>query len=141
MVEALRRRFRVEVPLSEAWARLGQIERWPEWAPHITAATLSPSGDLGPSSTGALSIRGFGRSKFRMTAWEPKRRWAWVGEMPGARVIYEHHFAPDGDAATIFEWVVFLEGPLSFLVRPVFAAIYGRNVDRAIPRLQGWIAG
>ena len=78
MVEAVRRRFQVEVPLAEAWARLGQIERWPEWAPHITAATLAPPDDLGPASTGALTIRGLGRSAFRMTVWEPPRRWVWA---------------------------------------------------------------
>lgn len=140
MIEAVRRMFRVEVPLAEAWTRLGQIERWPEWAPHITAAALSPTDDLGPTSTGALQIRGFGRTTYRMTVWEPARRWVWVGSIPGASVIYEHRFEPDGDAATILEWVVFLQGRLAFLVRPVFAAIYGRNLDRAIPRLKGWIA-
>lgn len=127
--------------MSEAWARLGQIERWPEWAPHITAATLSPPGDLGPTSTGTLTIRWFGRSAFRMTIWEPQRRWVWVGAMPGSMLVYEHRFEPDGEAATNLEWIVFLEGRLAFLVRPVFAAIYGRNLDRAIPRLKAWIAG
>jgi hypothetical protein len=139
MIEAVRRKFRVEVPLPESWERLGQIERWPEWAPHITAATLSPTGVLGPTSSGALQIRRLGRSTFRMTVWEPHRRWVWVGAMPGSTVIYEHRFEPDGEAATSFEWIVFLQGPLAFLVRPVFAAIYGRNLDRAIPRLKGWI--
>jgi hypothetical protein len=62
------------------------------------------------------------------------RRDAWI--CGGLR----HCFEPDGDAATIFEWVVFLEGPLAFMVRPVFAAIYGRNLDRAIPRLKRWMA-
>lgn len=140
MIEAVRRTFRVDVPLAEAWLRLGRIERWPEWAPHITAATLDPTGALGASSTGALRIRGLGRTTFRMTVWEPERRWVWVGGMPGAKVIYEHRFAADGDAATTLDWVVFLDGPLAPVVRPLFAAIYGRNLDRAIPRLQPWIA-
>lgn len=140
MVEAIRRTFRVEVPLSEAWARLGQIERWPEWAPHITAATLSPTTVLGPTSTGTLRIRGLGQSAFRMTVWEPQLRWVWEGAVPGSTIVYEHRFEPDGEAATTLVWIVSLHGPLAFLVRPVFAAIYGRNLDRAIPRLQSWIA-
>ena len=139
MIETVRRTFRVETPLSEAWARLGQIERWPEWAPHIRAAALSPAGDLGSTSTGNLVIRGFGRSTYRVTAWEPGRRWTWVAKMPGFDVTYEHGFKPDGDRATILDWVVYLDGSLAFVVRPLFAAIYGRNVDRAIPRLKAWI--
>lgn len=75
-----------------------------------------------------------------MTVWEPQRRWVWEGAVFGSIVIYEHRFEPDGDAATTLDWIVSLQGPLTFLVRPVFAAIYGRNLDRAIPRLQSWIA-
>ena len=139
MIKAVRRTFRVDVPLSEAWARLAQIERWPEWAPHITDATLSPKGNLGPMSTGALRLRRFGWSAFRMSVWEPERRWVWVGAIAGSTVIYEHRFEPDGDAATTLDWVVSLRGPLAVLVWPVFATIYGRNLDRAIPRLKSWI--
>jgi hypothetical protein len=140
VIRAVHRTFRVDVPLSEAWARFAQIERWPEWAPHITDATLSPAGRLGPTSTGALRIRRLGWSAFRMTVWEPERRWLWQGSVLGSTVIYEHRFEPDGDAATTFEWTVSLQGPLAFLVRPLFAAIYGRNLDRAIPPLKIWIA-
>jgi hypothetical protein len=31
-----------------------------------------------------------------------------------------------------------LHGRLAPLIRPVFARVYGRNLDRAIPRLQEW---
>lgn len=139
MTVAVRRTFRVGVPLAEAWASFSEVERWPEWAPHITAATLTPPGPLGPSSSGVLRIRGLGRSTFRMTVWEPPRRWVWVGGLPGTRITYEHRFEADGDTATTLEWVVSLQGPLAWLVRPVFAWIYGRNVDRAIPKFQAWI--
>jgi hypothetical protein len=139
MIDAVRRTFRVDRSLSDAWSRFGQVELWPEWAPHIIAVNLSPAGDLGPTSTGDLRIRLFGRSTFRMTVWEPQRRWVWVAAMPGSTVTYEHRFEPDGEAATTFDWVVFVDGPVAFLVRPLFAAIYGRYVDRAIPRLKSWM--
>jgi hypothetical protein len=34
---------------------------------------------------------------------------------------------------------VFLDGPVARLIRPIFASIYGRNLDRAIPQLKVWI--
>jgi carbon monoxide dehydrogenase subunit G len=137
--EAVRRTFEVAVPLERAWRRLAEVERWPEWAPHITAATVTPPGPLGPTSAGALRIRGLGRTTFRMAAWESPRRWAWVGGLPGVRIDYDHRFAPSGPDAARLEWVVTLSGPLALVVRPVFARVYSRNLDRAIPRLQAWI--
>jgi carbon monoxide dehydrogenase subunit G len=130
--------FEVEAPLEDAWRRLADVERWPEWAPHILSVSVSPPGELGPTSGGAFRIRRLGRNDFRMSAWEPPVRWEWVGGLPGVRISYDHRFEPSGPAATRLEWVVALRGPLAPFVRPVFARIYGRHVDRAIPRLQAW---
>jgi carbon monoxide dehydrogenase subunit G len=137
-VIAVERTFEVAVLPDRAWSRLAQVERWPEWAPHITAVELSPAGDLGPGSSGALHIRRLGRNTFRMTAWDPPRRWEWTGAMAGLRVVYDHRFEPN-DAGTLLTWTVDLVGALAPIVKPVFARVYGRNVDRAIPRLQEWM--
>ncbi|CAN5900951.1 hypothetical protein BH23ACT10_BH23ACT10_38540 [soil metagenome] len=137
---AVSRTFDVAVPRAQAWDRLVEVERWPEWAPHISAATVTPSGPLGPSSAGVLDIRGFGRNTFRMSAWEPSERWEWTGGLPGVRIVYDHQFHAVDDATTTLTWVVTVDGPLAWLVRPVFARVYGRNLDKAIPQLQQWIA-
>jgi hypothetical protein len=52
--------FEVDAPLEEAWHRLAEVERWPEWAPHITSVTVSPPGELGPTSSGAFQIKRLG---------------------------------------------------------------------------------
>jgi hypothetical protein len=78
------------------------------------------------------------RQNRRMSVWEPPVRWEWVGGLPGVRIHYDHRFESSGLTATRLEWLVMLHGPLAPLVRPVFARGYGRNVDRAIPRLQEW---
>ena len=137
--EAVHRSFEVAVPADEAWARLAEVERWPEWAPHISAVTVSPAGPLGPSSSGVLKIRGLGRNAFRMSAWEQPDRWEWTGGLPGVRIDYDHRFSAAGNNSTTMTWVVVLRGPLAWLIRPIFARIYGRNIDRAIPGLQAWI--
>ncbi|HEX6011511.1 MAG TPA: SRPBCC family protein [Geminicoccaceae bacterium] len=134
----VKRVFEVDAPLEEAWQRLAEVERWPEWAPHITWVTVSPPGVLGPTSSGALQIKRLGRNTFRMSVWEPPVRWEWVGGLPGVRICYDHRFESSGPAVTRLEWLVELHGPLAPLIRPVFARVYGRNLDRAIPRLQEW---
>jgi Polyketide cyclase / dehydrase and lipid transport len=134
----VRRRFEVSAPLEEAWHRLAEVERWPEWAPHIVSVEVSPPGELGPTSSGAFRIRRLGRNTFRMSAWEPPKRWEWVGGLPGVRISYDHRFEPSGPTTTRLEWIVELHGPMAPLIRGVFARVYGRNLDRAIPRLQEW---
>jgi hypothetical protein len=147
---AVQRSFDVAVPLEEAWRCLAEVGGWPEWAPHIRLVAVSPSGSLGPSSTGVLRVRRLGRSlrmgqgeepraTLRMSAWEPPEHWDWARGLPWVRIEYDHRFEASGDETTAMTWVVRLDGPLAWLVRPVFAWIYGRNVDRAIPRLQDWI--
>src|ERR687891_410918 len=81
----VKRVFEVDAPLEEAWYRLAEVERWPEWAPHITSVTVSPPGELGPTSSGAFQIKRLGRNTFRMSVWEPPVRWEWVGGLPGVR--------------------------------------------------------
>jgi carbon monoxide dehydrogenase subunit G len=137
-VIAVERTFEVALPPEMAWSRLAEVERWPEWAPHITAVELSPPGDLGPESSGALHIRRLGRTTFGMTAWEPPQRWEWTGAMAGMSVVYDHQFAR-ARGGTRLTWTVELVGALTPIVKPVFARVYGRNVDRAIPCLQAWI--
>jgi hypothetical protein len=137
---AVERVFDVEVPPEEAWRRLAEVERWPEWAPHITSVTVTPPGPLTPASSGTVRVRHLGSSTFRMSAWEPPLRWEWTGGVPGMRIIYDHRFTPSVDPdGTTLTWTVSLDGPLAVVARPVFARVYGGNVDRAIPRLQEWI--
>jgi len=91
----VKRVFEVDAPLKEAWQRLAEVERWPEWAPHITSVTVSPPGELGPTSRGAFQIKRLGRNTFRMSVWEPTvrlgvgRRAAWGPHLlrPSVRVI------------------------------------------------------
>lgn len=136
---AVQRTFEVAIGQNEAWQRLAAVERWPEWAPHITSVKVTPPGSLGPTSRGALHIRGFGRNKFRISKWEPLSRWEWIGGLPGVRITYDHQFVAQSHNSTQMTWVVTLDGLFAWLIRPVFSRIYGRNVDIAIPRLKVWI--
>lgn len=102
---SIRRIFEVDAPLEEAWHRLAEVERWPEWAPHIVSVSVSPPGELGPTSAGAFKIKRLGRTTFRMSAWDPSLRWEWVGGFPGVRISYDHRFEASGPVATRLELV------------------------------------
>ncbi|MGH9117279.1 MAG: SRPBCC family protein [Acidimicrobiales bacterium] len=136
---AVQRTFEVDAPPLHAWERLIAVRRWPDWAPHILAVTVLADGPIGPTTRGALRIKGFGRTTFRMSERDPPHRWEWVGGPLGLRIRYDHRFEEIRSARTRLVWQVYLEGPLGVLVRPTFKRLYGHNVDRAIPHLKEWI--
>lgn len=134
----VRRSFEVGLGLEDAWRQLQRIEDWPQWAGHITKVEHEPAGPLGPASSGRIHLRGGPRSTFRMVAFEPYRHWAWTGPFLWLRVHYDHRFEPvDGDR-TRLTWLVEGEGPGAGVVGRPFAAVYARNLDRAIPRFVAW---
>ena len=136
MRELVRREFMVDVPLQEAWNRLAKVESWPSWAKHIKHVTLQPSGPLTRHSAGVFRLVGGVRSTFRMEAYEPPRRWQWVGRFLSVDVHYDHRFEVVDDQHTLLVWTVCAEGLGAASLGRVFGAIYARNLDRAIPNLQ-----
>ena len=136
MIELVARSFVVDVPVQAAWDHLAQVERWTSWAKHIKRVTLEPEGPLQATSAGVFRLAGGARSTFRMEAYEPPRRWQWVGRFLTAKVHYDHRFEPVDSEHTRLIWTVAAEGPASATLGRVFGAIYARNLDKAIPNLQ-----
>ncbi len=131
----LERRFAVKVPLDKAWAHLEQVERWPSWAGHIRRIELQPAGPLQPGSQGTIVLTNGIRSTFRMTELERGTHWAWSGPFLWIDVHYDHRFARLGPAETEILFVLEGEGFGVSVFGRLFAAIYARNLDRAILNL------
>ena len=135
MRRLLVREFTVRVPRDAAWRHLAAVERWPSWARHIRSVTLEPAGALGPRSTGVIRLRNRVRSAFAMTAFDPPRRWTWVGKFLWLTVRYDHAFEEVGPGATRLTWTVEARGLGVSTLGRLFARIYGKNLDRAVPLL------
>ena len=135
MRRLLERRFRAEVGVDAAWRHLARVEAWPSWARHIKKVVLDPPGRLGPDSSGTIHLRGGPRSTFRMVELVPGSSWRWVGPFLWLTVSYDHRFRAVGERETELTFVVDAEGPGVGLLGPLFARIYARNLDRAIPNL------
>lgn len=58
-----------------------------------------------------------------------------VGPFLWLRIHYDHRFEPAGPESTELEWIVRAEGCCAPVIGRLFAAIYNRNLDKAIPRL------
>jgi len=137
--ELLRRDFTVDLPLDAAWRAFADVATWPTWARHLRRVSVTPPGPIGATSTGRLSFRPIGRSAFRVSACDEPNHWEWVGKVAWLTIRYDHRFAANGDA-TLMTWTVAEEGSRRSTLGRLFASVYGRLVDRAIPRLQVHLA-
>jgi hypothetical protein len=135
MTRLLERRFNVRVSIEKTWAHLEKVERWPSWARHIRRVDMRPPGPLGPDSEGAIQLTNGIRSTFRVEELNARRNWRWVGPFLWLVVHYDHQFRVIGSEETEVAFVLDGEGLGVGLFGRVFAAIYARNLDRAIPRL------
>ena len=140
MIEIVRREFGVEAPLEIAWDHLSKVAEWPRWATHIQEASLTPPGEVAPSSIGTLKLRNGNESTFRVVEYELNRSWKWRGWFWWMTIDYDHQFTPVPGSRTKLTWIVEFEGFGASILGRIFAWQYNRNLDRAIPRLQKEIA-
>jgi hypothetical protein len=131
----LERRFRVKVSVEKAWAHLEQVEKWPSWARHIRRVELRPAGVLTRESAGTIRLTNGIRSVFRMEDLNPPRSWKWAGPFLWMTVHYDHQFVSVSPEESEIRFVLEAEGFGAGVLGRVFAMIYARNLDRAIPLL------
>ena len=134
MTTRLTRSFEVALDRARAWDHLARVEEWPSWARHIRSVTLEPPGKLTAETAGTIRLRGGIRSTFRMHRLDPPRGWMWVGGFLWLTVRYDHVFEELEDCTRI-HFVVDVEGFGAGSLGRLFAAIYARNLDRAIENL------
>ena len=130
--------FDLGLPADTVWALLVQVERWPEWAPHIRRARLDGEGTLGAESQGQFQFWPAGSGRVHMTTWEPPHLWTWRGRVVGLPIIYHHHFEALPGPTTRLRWVVELAEGRPGPRANAFARVYARIIDRAWPRFVAW---
>jgi hypothetical protein len=131
----IQREFVVDVPLERAWDHLARVEAWPSWAKHIKRVTLEPPGELSSSTVGVLYLENGIRARFAMTEFAPGSHWTWVGKFLWLTVHYDHRFEPINDAGTKIKFVIEVRGFGKSVIGKPFAAIYSKELDKAIPNL------
>ena len=135
MITLLQREFTVSLPLEQAWQHLARVEQWPRWARHFTRVDSQPTGELGPKSTGVIHLTNGMTSTFAMTEFRPHRNWKWAGSFLWLTVHYDHRFEELNLAQTRLTWVVEARGFAVSVFGRLFATVYSRNLDPAIPLL------
>ena len=75
------------------------------------------------------------KSAFRMTEFNPPRNWKWVGPFLWATVHYDHQFEALDAEHTRLIFIVEATGFGVSVLGRLFARIYRRNLEKAIPLL------
>jgi Polyketide cyclase / dehydrase and lipid transport len=135
MLTLIDRTFTVNAPLEKAWQHLARVDQWPTWAPHIKHIEIHPAGELGSKSSGVILLANGIKSRFRMTEFNPGRNWKWVGPFLWLTIHYDHLFEAINNKQTKLRFVVEANGFGVNVFGRVFATIYRRNLERAIPLL------
>jgi hypothetical protein len=135
MIAPLRREFTVKAAPETAWRHLARIEEWPSWARHIKWVHATPAGELGRESTGIISLTNGVKSTFTMTEFNPYRNWKWIGGFLWMTIHYDHLFEPLDAGGTRLTFVIDAEGFGVSVLGRLFAWIYNKILDRAIPLL------
>ncbi|MGE0193771.1 MAG: SRPBCC family protein [Planctomycetota bacterium] len=128
---------RVQVGRSQAalQAHLAGVTAWPSWARHPRSAELEPEGPLRPDSVGVFRLAGGIPTGFRMVRFDPPRSWMWAGRFPWLRVDYDHVIDAAGPQASEVTFRVDVGGLGTAVFGRLFARVYRRNLDTAIPHL------
>jgi Polyketide cyclase / dehydrase and lipid transport len=135
MPTLINRAFVVDVPLETAWHHLARVQAWPSWAKHIKAVELTPPGEVTSQSTGVLHLRNGLATTFQMREFRPFEHWKWVGPLLWLTIYYDHTFMALTSQQTRLTFLVAVEGwGVPFFGR-LFAAVYNRSLNIAIPHL------
>jgi hypothetical protein len=70
-----------------------------------------------------------------MEEFRPGVSWKWAGPFLWLTIHYDHVFRSRGPSECELTFSLEGEGPAAGVFGPLFARIYARNMDRAIPRL------
>ena len=135
MKRVIDKSFIVCAPLETAWNHVAEVEKWPSWAKHIRSVVKSPPGPLSSVSCGTLKLANGVKTPFQMIEFEPLRHWKWVGPFLGLQIHYNHIFFQNEPGKTKIRFTVDATGGPGVLLRGIFARIYRKNLERAVPLL------
>ena len=135
MVTLIDREFTVNASLERAWQHLAHLDQWPTWAHHIKQVEVHPQGELGPQSSGVIHLANGMKSTFRMTEFNPWRNWKWVGPFLWLTIHYDHCFESLSSDQTKLRFVLEATGYGVGFFGKLFAKVYRRNLEKAIPLL------
>jgi uncharacterized membrane protein len=108
------------------WDVLVNVADWPSWCPTMTEVRRLDQGKFGFDSAAEIRQPRLPKNVWRVTEFEPGRRFEWTTRSPGIAIRGDHLLEPLDEANTRVTLTLETTGPLAGLVN----AIYGRQNRR-----------
>lgn len=118
----------ISATLDVVWPVLADVERWPVWSATTTSVRLLEEGPFGLGSAAEIRQPKLPRNVWRVTAWEPNRRFEWVTRSPGVATIADHvlEALPGGRCR------ITLTAEITGFLAPLFVPLLGSMTRRYI---------
>jgi Polyketide cyclase / dehydrase and lipid transport len=125
-------RITIASNVGQVWAYLGDVGRWPQWAPTVLEGRVRGGGPLVPGARveqRAKLMFGLSRSRSQqVTAAEAPAVMAFAGPMGTSAARWGMELTPAGDSVT--DAMMWVEVDLAGIMRAVPARILQRRVQR-----------
>jgi hypothetical protein len=115
------------------WDRYVDVEHWSQWSKKGVERS-SIDGDFEVGTEGMSKAPNLPKGKFELVVVEPEQRFASKAKFPGGSLVFEHMIEPT-DGGTRITHRATLDGPLTFLWRPVIGRIIQRGMPDGVERL------
>lgn len=115
----------INAPPEVVWDVTRDVERWPEWTPTVTSATLLGERTLRLGATARIKQPGQAEAQWVVTSFEDGRRFTWETRRPGLRMIATHEIFPERSGARNV-LVMEAKGLLALLLAPVLRGVIRR---------------
>ena len=135
MRRVLERSVTVQASPSSSWNHLIEPAHWPSWAHHIRRVEMTPPGRARLGSTGRVRLKNGTSARQVVVTMEEGRRWRWDGKFLWLDLVYDHVFQATADGGTRVTFTVDGGGIGEGSLGRLFAAVYARNLDKALPNL------
>jgi uncharacterized protein YndB with AHSA1/START domain len=116
--KALEHRIHIAAAPDLVWRVTVEVERWPEWTPTVKSVARVGGAPLGVGSVVRIRQPGQPEAAWVVTAYEPRRRFAWETRRRGLRLVATHELLPEA-GGTINVLRLQATGPLAVLLWPV----------------------
>ncbi len=109
------------------WEILAEVTTWSRWTDSVTASTVLTDGPLGSGSRVEVRQPRLPANTWRITTWDPGRRFTWETSRGGVRTVADHVIepAPGGSTVTLS---IHTTGALSFVTDLVMGSTIRRYV-------------
>jgi len=119
----------IEATPEQVWAVLSDVPHWPDWTPTMTSVRRLDDGPFGVDSAAEIRQPKLPRNVWRVTRYEPGRRFEWATAGPGLVTRGDHLVEPLAGGRSRLTLVLESTGALSGLVWLLLGSLTRRYVS------------